>query len=69
MTSYHCPKCGSNISFGESICPNCEHEMSRTVDVSDDLAHAALETGARIEYITAEMNEFEPIGAILRYSK
>ncbi len=64
-----CKWCDYITEDDESTCPNCRHEMSRTVDVSDDLAYAAIETSAHIEYLTVDMKEFEPIGAILRYSK
>lgn len=26
--AYHCPSCGSEISFGESICPNCNEDVT-----------------------------------------
>ncbi len=26
--SYHCPKCGTEISFGEAICPNCNEDVT-----------------------------------------
>ncbi|MHA1585648.1 MAG: FHA domain-containing protein [Promethearchaeota archaeon] len=26
--SYHCPNCGKEISFGESICPNCQADVT-----------------------------------------
>ena len=64
-----CKWCDYITEDEENICPNCQHEMSRTVDVLDDLAYAAIETSAKIEYLSVDMKEFEPIGAILRYSK
>ena len=28
MSNYHCPSCGKDISFGESICPHCKADVT-----------------------------------------
>ncbi len=66
---WYCTWCGYITMDDESNCPNCQHEMTRTVDISDDLAHSALDIGARIEYVAANMGEYSPVAAILRYPK
>jgi len=51
----------------EDVCPNCGHPMERTLDITDELIHMALDTGAKIEFISSEMGEFSPVCGLLRY--
>ncbi len=66
---WFCTWCGYITADDESACPNCRHEMTRTVDITDELAHSALDTGAKVEYLAASMGEYDPVAAILRYPK
>lgn len=63
-----CRKCFHTTTNNEDICPSCGHTMVRTLDVADELIHMAIDTGAGVEFIATDMEEFTPISAILRYS-
>ncbi len=64
-----CKWCLHTTTDGEDACPNCGHPMARTLDITDELIHMALDTGAKIEFISSDMGEFSPLCALLRYKR
>ncbi|MDK2975735.1 MAG: peptide chain release factor subunit 1 [Candidatus Marinimicrobia bacterium] len=62
-----CKWCLYMTTEEEDVCPNCGHPMERTLDITDELIHMALDTGAKIEFISSEMGEFSPVCGLLRY--
>ncbi|MDD5582087.1 MAG: hypothetical protein PHS99_02600 [Candidatus Marinimicrobia bacterium] len=64
-----CKQCQYTTIHGEKMCPNCGNPMILTVDLTDELIYLALDTGAKIEFISSEMGDFAPLCGFLRYSK
>ncbi|BFN36224.1 hypothetical protein [Fidelibacter multiformis] len=62
-----CKWCLHMTTEEEDECPNCGHPMARTLDITDELIHMALDTGAKIEFISSDMGEFSPLCGLLRY--
>jgi peptide subunit release factor 1 (eRF1) len=63
-----CKSCLHTTTDHEDNCPGCGHPMQRTQDITDELIHMAIDTGAKVEFIASGMGEFAPISAVLRYS-
>ncbi len=64
-----CKWCLHTTTDSDDLCSECGHPMERTLDITDELIHIALDTSARIEFVSTEMGTFSPISAILRYRR
>jgi len=64
-----CKWCLHTTTDNDDLCSECGHPMERTLDITDELIHLALDTSARIEFLSTEMGEFSPLSAILRYKR
>lgn len=63
-----CKRCSYSTEDEVNICPRCGNKMERTIDLSDELVHKALQIDANIEFVAIDMGKYDPIAAILRYN-
>jgi peptide chain release factor subunit 1 len=63
-----CPRCRF-LYLEEAICPNCQVNTERVVDVVDEAIEAAMEKNADIKHINppSKLDRYGKIGAFLRY--
>lgn len=63
----YCPECNFLTIKPQETCPLDGAELHRTPDIIDNLIYNVLKQGASVEMLAQDMNNFDNIGALLRF--
>ena len=65
---FYCPECNyMTIKREEERCPLDDARLLRTPDIIDNLINEVIKQGASVEMIQKSMDDFDEIGALLRF--
>lgn len=64
---FYCPKCNYMTVKPEEKCPLDDSQLLRTPDIIDNLINDVIKQGASVEMIKKPMEDFDNIGALLRF--